>query len=60
MPDSLCQVRDNRQNFPQIAKLIGRSRGAVTGHAYRLGLKSGQPPIPARALSPSNGERDSG
>lgn len=31
------------KNFNQIAKLIGRSHGSVTGHAYRIGLRSGQP-----------------
>jgi hypothetical protein len=30
-------------NFPKIAKHVGRSLGAVTGRAYRLGLASGQP-----------------
>lgn len=31
-------------NFPRMAKYIGRSLGATTGRAYRLGLTSGQPP----------------
>jgi DNA-binding CsgD family transcriptional regulator len=30
-------------NFSQISKVMGRSVGAVSGHAYRLGLRSGQP-----------------
>jgi hypothetical protein len=36
-------------NFGQIAKLIGKSHGAASSRAYRLGLKSGQPPMPPRA-----------
>jgi hypothetical protein len=31
------------KNFSQIAKLIGRPVSAVSGHAYKMGLKSGQP-----------------
>ena len=48
------------KNFPEIAKLIGRPLGAVTSHAYRNGLKSGQPVqrITDRpTFSFSNGER---
>ena len=43
-------------NFRQIAEYVGRSLGATTGHAYRLGLKSGQPPIQKKGLAVSNGE----
>jgi hypothetical protein len=35
-------------NFTQIAARLGRSRGQVTGRAYRIGLKSGVPPIPKK------------
>lgn len=45
----------NGKNFNQIAKMIGRSWGATSGRAYRLGLKSGTPPIPSRGLKHSNG-----
>jgi hypothetical protein len=30
-------------NFTQIAARLGKTRGQVTGRAYRIGLKSGQP-----------------
>lgn len=36
-------------NFPQIAALLGLSPVAVSGRAYRIGLKSGQP---CRRISP--------
>jgi hypothetical protein len=31
-------------SFPQMAKYVGRSVGAVMGHTYRMGLTSGRPP----------------
>lgn len=34
-------------NFTQVATFLGMTRGAVTSRAYRLGLKSGQPPTRA-------------
>lgn len=36
-------------NFSQMAKEIGKSLGAVTGRAYRLGLHSGVPAAGSRA-----------
>lgn len=42
-------------NFNQIAKQIGKKHHTVSSKAYRLGLKSGTPPIPSRSLSASNG-----
>lgn len=46
-------------NFNQIAKTIGKKPHAVSSKAYRLGLKSGQPPISKKnnASTYSNGER---
>jgi transcriptional regulator with XRE-family HTH domain len=47
-------------NFTQLATLVGRPTHAVSTKAYRIGLKSGQPPIPKknadRGLFASNGE----
>jgi hypothetical protein len=37
-------------NFTEIGKLVGRKAHAVSGRAYRLGLKSGVPPIPKKAI----------
>jgi hypothetical protein len=31
-------------SFPEMSREIGRPLSAITGHAYRLGLKSGRPP----------------
>lgn len=31
-------------NFSEIATLLGKSVSAVSGHAYRIGLRSGRPP----------------
>jgi hypothetical protein len=42
-------------NFNQIAKFMGKSRRSVTSRAYRLGLKSGQPPIPKKDRSAQPG-----
>jgi hypothetical protein len=45
-------------NFPQIAEFVGRSLGATTGRAYRIGLKSGQPPKTATpSTQQPNGDR---
>jgi len=41
--DILRRYISEGKNFSQIAKLIGRSLGSVSSHAYRNGLKSGQP-----------------
>jgi hypothetical protein len=41
----------NGLNFTQIAPLVGRSRSSVTMRAYRIGLKSGVPPIPKKDRS---------
>jgi hypothetical protein len=35
-------------NFTQIAAAMGMTKGSVTGRAYRIGLKSGVPPIPKK------------
>jgi hypothetical protein len=35
-------------NFRQVSEIVGRSEKGVTARAYRLGLKSGQPPIPKK------------
>lgn len=49
-PEEDALLRDGisrRLNFTQIAELLpGRSKAAVSARAYRLGLKSGQPPHP--------------
>jgi DNA-binding CsgD family transcriptional regulator len=45
-PEDDAKMRDAIKqgcNFTQIAKLLGRPVHAVSGRAYRLGLKSGQP-----------------
>lgn len=42
-------------NFNQIAKQIGKKHHTVSSKAYRLGLKSGVPPIQSRSLLSSNG-----
>jgi DNA-binding XRE family transcriptional regulator len=47
-------------SFPQIAEFVGRSLGATTGRAYRIGLKSGRPPTKKSATLGSettNGDR---
>lgn len=41
----------NGMNFNQIAKKLGKEHGAVSSKAYRLRLKSGQPPIQSRKLA---------
>lgn len=38
-------------NFTQAASVVGKTRGSVLGRAHRLGLKSGQPCPPRRALA---------
>ena len=45
-------------NFRKAAEFIGRPHGATTARAYRIGLKSGTPPIPKKAASLSNGHRE--
>jgi hypothetical protein len=35
-------------NFRQVAEYVGLPRGSVTARAYRMGLKSGTPPIPKK------------
>lgn len=35
-------------NFTQMAEFVGRPMPGVSGRAYRLGLKSGVPPIPKK------------
>lgn len=55
-PEEDQQIRDaiaSGLNFPQMAKLLGKSCGSIMGRAYRLGLKSGQPIIPKSPLVPS-------
>jgi hypothetical protein len=45
-PDEDLKIRDAISrgcNFAEIGRLVGRSSQAVSGRAYRLGLKSGQP-----------------
>jgi hypothetical protein len=37
-----------KMNFTQMAAYVGKSRGSVSARAYRLGLKSGVPPIPKK------------
>lgn len=37
-------------NFRQVGEFVGRSTLAVSNRAYRMGLKSGQPPIPRRDI----------
>lgn len=43
-------------NFTEVAKALGKPKGSVSNRAYRIGLKSGQPPhpkqrYPSRAVS---------
>jgi hypothetical protein len=38
-------------NFTQMSHEVGRSVAATMGRTYRLGLKSGQPPIQSRSLA---------
>lgn len=42
-------------NFTQIASRLGKTRGQITGHAYRIGLKSGQPATWASPMSSQDG-----
>ena len=53
-----CSVEDDQRirdaiaeglNFTQIAARLGKTKGQVTGRAYRIGLKSGQPATWAKA-----------
>lgn len=39
-------------NFRKMAEYVGKSIGSVSMRCYRLGLKSGQPPTPARRQQP--------
>lgn len=48
----LMDAIKRKLNFRQAAELIGRPYSATTARAYRLGLKSGQPPIQSRILPP--------
>jgi hypothetical protein len=61
--EEIAKLRDGISrglNFPQVAVLVGRPVCSVSTKAYRLGLKSGQPPIPKKNASAgpeySNGE----
>lgn len=50
-PEEDDQIRDcvsRGLNFTQMAREVGKSVGATMGRAYRLGLKSGVPPIPKK------------
>jgi hypothetical protein len=40
-------------NFPQIAKYVGKPERSVMARTYRIGLKSGTPPIPKKITSRS-------
>lgn len=40
-------------NFRQIGEIIGKSSGAASCRAYRLGLKSGQPPGTNMTMAPN-------
>lgn len=60
-PEEDDQLRDcvkRGLSFPEMAREIGRPLSAVTGHAYRLGLKSGRPPTRTdyASVSHSNGK----
>ena len=46
-------------NFRKAAAFVGRPHGATMGRAYRIGLRSGQPPTRtySRGVSLSNGDR---
>lgn len=49
------QLRDGiaaGMNFTAVAKMVGRDKHAVASKAYRLGLKSGQPPHPDQRYAP--------
>lgn len=37
-------------NFRQMAEFVGKPQGSVTARTYRLGLKSGTPPIPPKPV----------
>lgn len=61
--DDIIKLRDGISrglNFTQLATIVGRPSLAVSAKAYRLGLKSGQPPIPKKNAEPGfsfpNGE----
>lgn len=42
-------------NFSQVAAALGKTKGAVSGRAYYLGLKSGQRPTPRKDGKPFKG-----
>lgn len=43
-------------NFPQIARLLGKSVSATMARTYGIGLRSGVPPIPKK-VRPERGSR---
>jgi DNA-binding transcriptional regulator YiaG len=58
-PEEVQTLRDGiaaGKNFTQIARAIGKKPHTVSSKAYRLGLRSGVPPIPKGGLLPSNGK----
>ena len=59
--ERLKQAIARGYNFTEAAAYVGRSKGATSSRAYRLGLKSGQSPIPKKTDEPgseySNGDR---
>jgi len=48
---SMKRAAADGRSFPEIAKIVGRSVGAVTSRAYRFGIKSGRPAT--RTYTPS-------
>lgn len=55
-PEEVEVLRDaisRGMNFTQIAALIGRPAHSVSTKAYRIGLRSGQPPNPKKSAAPS-------
>lgn len=59
--ERLKQAIARGYNFRKAAEYVGRPEKAVAARAYRIGLKSGQPPIPKKTTDTrsgySNGER---
>jgi hypothetical protein len=58
-----AQIRDaiaRGLNFTQIARLLGKSVGAVSSRAYRMGLHSGAPPIPKKVRASEFASHDGG
>lgn len=61
-PEEDQKIRDaisRGLNFRQISEVVGKPMGSVVARAYRIGLKSGQPCPPRRALAITSPHGDS-